>query len=333
MSISSKAIYKLSKREWELLNAVVGAWTIREAARRAGIPYTTARKVIMEWKEKGDMAFQVDYQKMNLMPLYIFTESKPSPEPPLTFSIRRAYWNRPLYLIHALVPTVYVDKYLEALGEEPITVIKAYSYKRWFPGSLGTKYNEEAGMVEYDVEGAIITGLSERPPPEWERSDKAPDKVDLAVIQGRMKDIFMRPGDALERARKIDPSIPDISRQLLSYHVNRHVLPLWRGNVVNFYYESKETPLTVYLIKGDKAHSAAAALVSMPGFFEAAIDKNKALVIGQPPYRETTAVFEILEKFKVSLEGGAITLHPENLVEKPPYLWKYSEEGKWVWPK
>ena len=331
MKSSADVVFELTKREWALLDAVAGAWTIREAARRAGVPYTSARKFILEWKTRARMVFHLDFKAINLLPVFSFVSDLPTKTPPFTFSIRRVLGERPLYLLFSLVPTPFVDKFLKVLGRSLELSVRGYVFLRWFPSSLGTKYNEEKEAVMYDIEGAIITGLSQGPAEEWEVKETAPDKIDLAVIQGRMRDIFVRPGDAVDRAREEDPTVPAVSRQLLSYHVNRHVMPVWRGNSIHFFYESEDSPLMLFLFEGEKAYSAAAALVSMPGFYEAAIDTDKSLVIGQPPYRQLKAVDEIVEKFAVKLRGGTMMLDPKNLVEKEPRLWRYSENNKWVW--
>ncbi len=331
MASGTEVVFEMSKREWALLNAVAGAWTIREAARRAGVPYTSSRKIILEWKSKANMVFHLDFKMINLLPVFSFVSEMP-PEPlPFTFSARRVLGERPLYLLFSLVPAPFVGKFLSKLGTKLELAVRGYAFHRWFPSHLGTKYDEEKEAIMYDVEGAMITGLSQGPIEEWEYREDAPDKIDLAVIQGRMRDVFVRPGDAVDKARKEDPTVPKVSRQLLSYHVNRHVMPVWRGNSVHFYYESEDSPLMLFIIEGEKAHCAATALVSMPGFYEAAIDVDKSLVIGQPPYRQLKAVDEIVDRFDVKLRSGAMMLDQRNLVEKEPKLWRYSENNRWVW--
>ncbi len=328
---------KITDKEWEILNVIRYSWTVRELARRAGLPYSTTWRILNAITEKGKVYFMPDYKNMNLLPLVVITKKdvKIIEVSSYTVSIREIYGLKTKRkLIYALIPPPYVKNFLDVLGLDDVIVIRGYEYIRWTANSNLTLYAPNIGVL-MPVYGDIEKMLpSYTYPVEKYGGLKAPDKIDLAIIQGRIKDAFITPSSAIKHAVRVDSSFPRISKQLISYHAIKHVKArYWRGNTINFFYPMNKVPIRVWYFKGKDAPTISRILVSIPSFFTATIDVEDALVIGQPPcsmledlYKRIFTLFEDVE-----MPLGDLVLSSKSIQRFRPRLWMFVDKGRWVW--
>jgi len=326
---------KISQKEFEVAKSLTAAWTIGEAARITRIPRSTVKRIVESIKQRGRIYFRVNYKMLNLLPLAILAEPfKVGKMPQYTLSVRKLYGLKPLYLIVAVVPTAYFETYIEELEKtvKIVEIIRGYEYSVWnFEDGFYKYIPEEKRIVpDFGKLFDVIDALSWRVE-KWPPDKRSPDKIDLAIIQGRMVDAFMRPYRAVKKALKDDPTFPKVTVQAISYHVRRHVKPAWIGNSVGYFYDPSEVPLRVYYFRGDAAKSAARALVKIPSFFNAFIENDKALVVGQPPCNIQEDIYKVLQKVKAEMPYGELLVDSSVVYKRIPKYWMYVENGEWTW--
>ncbi|RLE63781.1 MAG: hypothetical protein DRJ38_06750 [Thermoprotei archaeon] len=328
---------EITSKEWQILNAIRYSWTVRELARKAELPYSTAWRILNSIGKKGKVYFMPNYKNMNLLPLAVITKKdvRITEVSSYTVSIREIYGLKTKRkLIYALIPSPYVNKFIDTLGLDDIIVVRGYEYIRWTANSGFFVYVPNVGVL-MPVYGNIEETLPKYAyPVEKYEGLKAPDKIDLAIIQGKMRDAFMTPSNAIKHAIRVDPSFPRISKQLISYHALKHVKArYWRGNTINFFYPMDKIPIRIWYFKGRDAPIISRILVSIPSFFTATIDVEDALVIGQPPcymledlYKWIFTLFEDVE-----MPLGDLVMSSKNIRRFRPRLWMFVDKGKWMW--
>lgn len=329
--ILGELLPKISEREWRVLKAATRAWSIRELSRLSGLPLSTVYRILKRFTEKGKFKFLIDFKKANLLPLIaVFPKLKIRVAPPFTRAVRVVYSMGSYTFVSALVPPPFIEKYLNSFSAEPIFVVKGYEYIMWSPLSPLTEYSVELKkpIPIFDFE-SLVKQYDYLVEP-WSNGYRAPDIYDLVLLQGRVRNPFARPLTIYSEARRLDPSLPAVSEQVLSYHFNKHVKAMWRGNTALIYADTRVLPIKVYYFEGRDAPLFARLLCQLPGAFSAIIDIDRAAVIAQYPCIYEAYIMREAEYFKVEMPCLPFVQFGSSMVKKVPELWKFVEDNKWV---
>jgi len=317
--------------EWKLVCAAVKAWSMRETASLSGLSPTAVHRMLRSFTKKWRLRFLPNLRKANLVMLTLITPKlNIKKAPPFTFAVRDVYGIGSYTLVTALIPPLFVDRYIDALGVEPLIVVRGYEYVRWMPNAALSRYDpsQEVVIPVFDLERIIEA--CKKPVEKWNRGLTAPDIYDLVLLWGRMRDPFARPLKIYREARlKWDPSLPDTSEQVLSYHFTRHLKAIWRGNAVTLFTDMKTVPVRMFYFEGKDAPALARALCMLPGAYAAMIDTNKALVGGQFPCSYDEYIMQGVEGLDVELVRYFVQ-SSSDLRKVMPLFWRYVEGRRWV---
>ncbi len=320
------------QREWKLISNVSRAWTIRDLARHAKMPYSTANKVLARVKEKAIFKFRIKMQEVGLVPLIVLLKKdlKFTP-PPYTLSVKRLKGVKSLVAVTALLPPTYVNDYVNALNEEPVSIVVGYELHHWYPDPVFNIYDEKTGTLQPRFAFEETSKLYSGPVDRWMGPLRSPDKIDLAIISMKMSDPFMRPSEVFDLARNLDPELPKLSTQALSYHTVHHVKErYWENNAANIRIDETQVPVRFFYLEGDKAPMVARMFVKLPGFHYAVIDINKAVVIGQPLAFYFEHLYNALSEYGVEMPLGELIISRQEVQRYVPTLWKFIERKRWI---
>lgn len=331
------AFIQLRERDLQIFKNIRYAWTLRELARKTGLPYSTVWRFFQNLKGKGKVYFMVNYRRLNLTPVIIITKRKERiyEMPSYTVAIREVYGlNRQRMLISAILPPRFIGKYLNLLGLDVVACVKGYEFIRWTFNSDFSTYMPSPGVIVPIYGNIERLAFKYDYPVETNYTLKAPDVIDLAILTGKMTNAFMTSSEAINLIKRVDPLFPEITKQLISYHARKHVKKLfWLGNTINFFAPMSSIPIRVWYFYGREAPIISRILAKIPTFFTATIDVDKAIVIGQPPcnmledlYKRVFSVFEDVE-----MPLGDLILSSRSMQRVQPLLWKLVENGKWIW--
>lgn len=320
------------QREWKLVSSVSRAWTIRDLARHAKMPYSTANKVLARLKEKAVFKFRIKMQEVGLVPLIALLKKAPDlPPPPYTLSVKALKGVKSVVAVTALLPPAYVSEYVNALNEEPVSVVVGYELHHWYPDPAFNIYDEATGALRPNFAFEETSTLYSGPVDKWTGPLRSPDKIDLAIISMKMADPFMRPSQVFEFARKLDPELPKLSTQALSYHTVHHVKErYWEGNASNIRINERQVPVRFFYLEGDRAPMVARMFVRLPGFRYAVIDMEKAVVVGQPLAYYFEHLYGVLSEYGVEMPLGELIVPRQDTQKYVPTLWRYIERKHWV---
>ena len=313
------------------MRAVTRAWTIREAARASGLSATAVRRILSNFYSKGYLLFLFDMRKANLLMLaLVVPKLRVKRMPPFTFAIRDVYSMGRYTLVTALIPPPLVDRYIDCLGAEPLVVVRSYEYLKWSPFSPLSSYKPEdrALVPVFDFES--VRKLYDYPVKKWYKGLLAPDVYDLVLLFGRMRDPFARPLKIYREARLVwDPSLPEASEQVLSYHFTRHLKAMWRGNTAIVFADMERVPVRIFYFEGRDAPLFARILCQLPGAFTAMVDSGKALVVAQFPCSYDEHIMREADGFKVEMPYYFVQ-SSSDMRGVTPLLWRYVEGRRWV---
>ena len=322
---------RIRRSEWRLMCAAVKAWSMREAASLSGLSPTAVHRMLRNFSKKWRLRFLPDLKKVNLIMLTLITPKLSIKKaPPFTFTIRDVHSIGTYTLITALIPPLFANKYIDALGVEPLILVKGYEYLRWAPNATLSCYDpsKEAIIPIFDLEKA--TEACKGPVERWDQGLMAPDIYDLVLLTGRMRDPFARPMKIYREARlKWDPSLPSASEQVLSYHFTRHLKAMWRGNAVTLFTDMKTIPMRLFYFEGRDAPVLARVLCQLPGAYAAMIDVNRALIGAQFPCSYDEYIMQGIEGLDVELVRYFVQ-SSSDLRKVMPMLWRYVEGRRWV---
>jgi len=322
---------KIKRSEWIFIKAATKAWTLREASRLSGLSISTVHNILKDFYKKGQLKFLIDYRKINLLPLVaIFPKLNLDRAPPFTSTIRKVYYIRSYTFVSALVPPLFIKKYLNCFNAEPLLVIRGYEYMRWSPLSPLAEYNTEKESVIPVFDFKPVVKQYDYPVEVWSNGYRAPDIYDLILLIGRIRNPFARPLAIYREIKRIDSTIPNTSEQVLSYHFNKHVKAVWKGNTALIFIDTRLVPIKTYYFEGKDAPLFARILCQLPGAFSAIIDIDKAVVIAQYPCNYEAYIMQEAETFNIEMPHGYFIQSDMNMVKKVPELWKYVENKKWV---
>ena len=133
-----------------------------------------------------------------------------------------------------------------------------------------------------------------------------------------------------KEARKRDPSLPQTSEQVLSYHFTKHVKAMWKGNTAIVFNDMKLVPVRIFYFEGKDAPTFARILCQLPGSFTARINVDKALVIGQFPCSYDEYIVSEAEHFDIEMPFSYFVQSSKDMRTVIPGLWKCVEGKKWV---
>ena len=321
---------KVMPNEWRTMVALTRAWTLREVARISGLPVSTVHRILRRLYSKGLVYFMVDMRKVNLLPMVaVFPKHRVDRAPPFTVSVREVYNMGTHVLVTGLVPPPFTNDYLAWFDREPVVAVRGYEYVRWSPLSPLSRYDPglRALVPVFELEGAIeaCRGPVER----WDRGLAAPDVYDLVLLQGRMRNPFARPLKTYAEARARDPSLPEASEQVLSYHFTRHLKAMWRGNTAIVFADMRMVPVRVFYFEGKDAPALARALCMLPGAFGAVVEPRRALLIAQFPCSYDEHVMRAADGLDVEMPYYFVQ-SSSSIMRVMPRLWRYVEDGRWV---
>ncbi len=325
---------KISENEWRLIENAQYSFTLSEVAERANLHYATAYRIYSSLRTKADFKFVPDYKKMNLLNVALLfdisTEIKKIHS--FTLNIRKVYGWKPYIMVSALVPYPYIVDYIETFSNEPIVKVIGKEFRVWKPDSGFSFYLKEHNIISpiFNVFGKDHNDLY-KPVNTIGYSDKSPDYIDLAIILRKRNHPFEPILKGIRWIRKKDPKFPIISKQLLSYHYNHHVKNLWLYNSVLLLNDHNLVPFRIFYFEGEDSATVARILVNLPTFFEALIDNNNSLVIGQPPGYMFENIYKIISMYDVKMPLGDLILSIENMGRYIPPLWRFVKRNKWIW--
>jgi len=331
-------IIKFSKKEWEIIEATPEALTIRDLAKKSGVPLATTWRLVNKLHEKGKFQFVVDFRKLGLSQIAVISHfSDEYAEWPYgTFSIRKIWGNSP-YLLHvAIVPEIFVNKYVKSLSTDVVTVVRSLEYYKWKP-NVGSLHLPEIGLIPI-MAGRLWDMFFEqknaRPPAPSLDHVPVPDPIDLAILVKKIQSgPFVKPFEAIEYAMSKDPQFPSVSEKTVSYHYRKHVLPAWQYNTFIPYFPLREVPIRIYYFEGREAPSIARVLINLPYFLTALIDTDKSLLTAQPPSWMEETIHKVISSFDVDTPLCQMVMSSENIAIFVPYLWKFlKRKGRgWSW--
>jgi len=280
--------YKLDSRTWKIVRAISESLSISEISRKTSIPKATVWRKINEMFSKTRIRFVVSSKALRLKPLVVIFDKEPSQLPTYTISFRKINISgKPAYMVIGLVPEKYVADYLLLFDIDPLLFIEGEEKTIWKP-SLSEKYkvlsliNGEL-LVNYD----ILKKIKEKP------SKKEPCKLDiydLYIIKWKENYAFVSLTDIYLHALKEGIKA---SRQLLSYHYRKHVLPMWIGNAIGLYRPTIEYPFRVFIYECSDAEELAFKLSLIPYIYTIYYSKDTLFFVGQPSVKE---IYELYSK-------------------------------------
>ncbi|MCD6457859.1 MAG: hypothetical protein J7K82_03330 [Thermoproteales archaeon] len=332
-------MYDITSLEWKVIYNATIAWSTRELARKSELGFSTVRKVLKRFYKKVSIVFIPNFKLLNLLPIAVLAEGdqnvmdlKYTPE--FTVAARKVFGRETYIFYTACLPPIFIKKYINELRAEPLFVVKAYEYLRWRADNEFTQYIPELKTIIPILDKILnLYDKSLYTIKPWEENDKAPDVIDLAIIQAKMINAFITPGKAIEHARKVYPDFPRVSRQVVSYHYNRHVRNMWLYNAVKLFRDMRQVPIRIWYFEGREAPALAKILVNIPSFFAAFIEQGKSLVVCQPPCPLHLNIYKIISSFDIEMPYGDLVMSPESIARVMPKFWMFARNGRWVWPE
>jgi len=321
----------ITPSEWKFMRATTKAWSLRDAAKICSLSITSICRILSNFYRKGQLKFLFDMRKVNLFTLTLITPKLEIKRmPPFTFAIRDVYNMGRYTLVTALIPPPLVDKYIDCLNVEPLLIVKGYEYVRWSPFSPLSRYSLEEKVVLPIFDFESIKELYDYPVERWSKGLLAPDAYDLVLLFGRLRNPFARPLKIYREVKdKWDPSLPNVSEQVLSYHFTRHLKAMWKGNTSIVFNDMRKVPVRIFYFEGRDAPTFARILCQLPGAFTAIVDVGKALVVAQFPSSYDEYIMCEADGFKVEMPYYFVQSSTD-MRGVVPLLWKYVEGTKWV---
>lgn len=325
---------KLNNKEWMFIEALEHSSSLSQIARYTGLPYITIYRIYRKLKMKYEFNFIMNFKKMNLLPLYLLFDENQEINRinRLTVSIRKIYGKKAYKMVYALVPFAYKEKYLKSFDETPLLVIQGLEFLSWRPNSGSNIYfpSEKIILPVFNFWIDKFDVVS-KPVCNWNSSYDSPDYIDIAILLWKYNYLFEPVTSIIRWVRRYDPHFPILSKQVLSYHYRKHVLKYWLYNSISMYFDATCVPFRFFYFEGPESHIVARILVNLPSFYRALIDKNKALVFGQPPGHMFENIYKIISTFDVDMPLGDLIMSLENIGRFIPPLWKFVENNRWVW--
>lgn len=323
-----------SPNEWRVLSAAVESLKLSDIAEKTGLPYTTVASIIKRLKNKIKITFVPDYYRMGLKPVSIFLKNfvEIKNVPPYTLAVRRLYGLKSYTLITGLVPEKYVDMYIESFPEEPITYIVASDTFYWTPKSKLTAFLPNFNVVVPKIDKNVIYKIAAEKYEKREVEKAKLDSLDVLIIVWKMNYAFKKLTDIIKEAARKYPEFYGLKRQVLSYHFERHVLPLWKLNSIRAYLDFSMVPFRIYFFEGSEAPILAKVLTQLPYFYISNVDVDRAIAFAQPPCSMYKNIYKIISMFDVEMPLGEFVMDSRNLLKRFTDLITMFRDGEWSFP-
>ena len=332
----------LQPKEWEVVRNIPTAVKVVQIARRTGIPLPTVARIVRRLRERGAISAIPRYSALGLSFTAFLFDVTDVPyeglarrleELPykLSISVLRSFSRRYLLLV-AMPPKNALSEYLDMLPSEPCWVVNGQPLY-WRPDIAKlTRYS-----AKYKV---LVPALSEVPKVLSEVIEKDPSQLVPRLREEPVRvDVYdlwiltYKQRYAFNKLRVIANRI-GISKQLLSYHFRRHVIPhLWDFNAVKLYLPLSQVPLSVLALEGREAVHVAYTLTQMPYFYSAIVGEKAAVVFYQLPCPFLSRFYRVLSEIgEVGVEAllGVLCLDERYLRRWVPRYPTYFKEGRWV---
>jgi len=319
---------------WEILKAIPFSLTASEIAKKSGISYNSVIWFLKNHRKNYVIGSEFDYRRMGLIPLIVLSslENNSIKLPPYTFSVSEISSCKKILMYKAFIPEDFVNDYLRDIDSDIFAVIKGYELLRWFPFSKLTTYIKQSETIEplvsriYEVYNEVV---SQRISMEVKRAKI--DIIDLYIMLDKLRFSYTKLSETLKRLKqRVDPNI---TKQLVSYHFNKHVKPLWRYNYVMLLQDVNIYPLRAYYFEGKDAETLGRLLVHLPYMLLSFIDLGKSLVVAQPPPHMEYLVYDIVSMFDVKMPLGELLLHTSKISRcKADPIGLYVD-NKWIYPR
>ena len=261
--------------------------------------------------------------------------------PPGTVAVREflAAGSRVVAVL-GLVPFELRSRFLGELGGEMRLdfVVEAWEYRTWAPREGLMVFSSPTQYVHVmDRLWEVFEGERARGPPRYVAGPRVPDEVDLKILAGKLAwGPFARPGEILARVSQFTGERAAYSRQVVSYHYRRHVLPGWVCNTFHMFVDASEVPFVAAVLRGREAAALARVLVYLPYSGVAYVGDGCAFYLGQVSCRALRDFYALVSSADVEFPFGLMVMkfHLKSWV---PFLWRFLGErgGKrvWRWPE
>ncbi|RLF08399.1 MAG: hypothetical protein DRJ64_01100 [Thermoprotei archaeon] len=325
---------KITAKEWQFIRSAQYSESLTEISKNMNTSYVTVYRLYTMLKSKASFNYIVDFKKMNLVHITLFFNGYQKIENihPLTVSIRKVFGVKPYYMVSAFVPYIYREAFVKSFDNEPVKTIIGYETYKWKPDSPLSLYLESSETIipVFNVFYEKYDNLN-YPVDNTDYTNKAPDKIDIALIFRKYKHPFEPLTRSVRHIRKHDPDFPLISKQALSYHYKKHIKKLWLYNSIIPLYDSYLVPFRIFYFEGKEAPILARILINLPTFYLTSIDTDKAILVGQPPCHIFENIYRIISMFDVEMPLGDLVMSNKNMKSYLPPLWHFTENNRWIW--
>lgn len=279
---------KLNQRTWQVIKSLSDSLSISEISRKTGIPKTTVWRIINEILSLTRVRFVVSSRALRLRPLVAIFDKGPTLLPDYTISYREILVSgRKMHMTIGFVPDEYISEYINLFDEEPLYVFEDEEKFIWKPNVAERmkvlSFENGEIKINYDILERIKSKAEKK-------TSSGIDLYDLYIIRWKEHFAFTSLTEIQEKMYK-EKIIA--SRQLLSYHFRKHVLPLWIGNTVKLYRPMREYPIRMFVYECDNAEEVAFKLSLLPYVYTIYFSSKTIFFTGQPSSKE---VFNLYDK-------------------------------------
>ncbi|MCD6563863.1 MAG: hypothetical protein J7K23_08140 [Thermoproteales archaeon] len=302
-------VLKISPKTWKILEAIPFSQNAYEIAEKSGVSYNSVLWFLNNYRKNYIISSDFNFWKIGLVPLVVLTsmENITIKIPPYTIGLCEVSGLKKMILYRALIPEKFIKKYIKDLDTDVYAVIKGKDIARWLPNSKLTAYIKESETIEpitskiYEVYNELISQKT-----NIDREKEKIDIIDLYIIRDKMIFSFAKLSQTLKRIHMYFSN--NVTKQLLSYHYNKHVKRLWKYNYIIPLHDTLEYPLRLYYLKGKDAEVLGKLVVNLPYVFTSLIDKDKVMVLAQPTPRMEYLLYDIFTMFDVKKPLGDILI-------------------------
>jgi len=268
---------KLTKSEYEIIKAVPQSLNYTQVAEKTGFSVAYVSRKLKALKEKVLIHGVFDYDTMGLKEIRIladfdadFVKKEEKIKIPFITGVYHLVIGKKDYLwIEAYPPKSQVDFFIEGLQLRNYKIYEVGEKFVWRPDkALLTEYS--GGYIYGHIEKIkeIIRKVDTSQPKS--KMGKVPDEVDLWLIAKLIQYPFTKISREAEKT--------GVRQQVASYHLIRHVKPLWLYNTVTLRLDPDIIPTKLYYFKVDNPEFAvkfAASLTHVPYVTEAFVVGNE----------------------------------------------------------
>ncbi len=324
----------IPSKTWKIMKAIPYSLNAQEIAEKSNVSYNSVLWFLNNARGNFAILAEFDWWRIGLTPLAVLTRMSgvTAKVPPYTFSISEASGLKKMLLYRALLPERYIKRYLRDLDADIVTYVKGYDIVRWFPFSELTQYIEEDGTLQpltskiYEIYNKLTLQEEQRKKKERVKVDI----IDLYIMRSKMRFSYTKLSYILGLIHT--ELSENMTKQLLSYHYNKHVKPLWKYNFIIPLQDQLEYPFRLYYFKGKDSEILAKLLVKLPYVFLALLERNKVFVLAQPTPHVEYIISDIVSMFDVRKPLGDILISLNNYTIFNVNPKKLFFEGKWIYP-